>query len=156
RDPGVDAGATTVAYVPEKGWFWYIPQHEDMTSVGVVAEGPYLMRDGVKDPEGIFKREVGQNRWIEQHLAHGTQGGPYYITREFSFHARHCGVEGLLLAGDAFAFLDPVFSSGLMFALKSGVMAGDMVAEALDAGDISAARFAPYASAMREGIENMR
>jgi flavin-dependent dehydrogenase len=156
RDPGVDAGATTVAYVPEKGWFWYIPQHEDMTSVGVVAEGAYLMRGGVKNPEEIFKREVGQNRWIEQHLAQGAQVGPYYITREFSFHARHCGVEGLLLAGDAFAFLDPVFSSGLMFALKSGVMAGDMVAEALSAGDLSPARFVPYATAMREGIENMR
>ena len=39
RDEGNDGGATTVAYVPEKGWFWYIPQHRDMISVGVVAEG---------------------------------------------------------------------------------------------------------------------
>src|SRR5207249_9061613 len=46
RDPGLDAGATTVAFVPEKGWFWYIPQHNDMISVGVVAEGKYLSRDG--------------------------------------------------------------------------------------------------------------
>src|SRR5205823_5108221 len=37
RDPGLDEGATTVAFVPEKGWFWYIPQHNDMVSVGVVA-----------------------------------------------------------------------------------------------------------------------
>ena len=156
RDPGVDAGATTVAYVPDKGWFWYIPQHDDMTSVGVVAEGSYLTRGGTKNPEEIFKREVHENRWIEEHLACGRQVGSYYITREFSFHARHCGTDGLLLAGDAFSFLDPVFSSGLMFALKSGIMAGDAVAEALDAGDMSAARFAPYAAAMREGIENMR
>ena len=39
RDEGIDAGATTVAFVPEKGWFWYIPLHNDMVSVGVVAEG---------------------------------------------------------------------------------------------------------------------
>src|SRR5205807_6947273 len=45
RDPGIDAGATTVAYVPEKGWFWYIPQHNDTISVGVVAEGKYLTRE---------------------------------------------------------------------------------------------------------------
>src|ERR1700677_68526 len=57
RDAGVDEGATTVAYVPEKGWFWYIPQHNDMISVGVVAEGKYLTRGGVKSPETIFKRE---------------------------------------------------------------------------------------------------
>ena len=38
RDPGIDEGATTVAYVPEKGWFWYIPLADDVVSVGVVAE----------------------------------------------------------------------------------------------------------------------
>jgi flavin-dependent dehydrogenase len=58
RDPGIDEGATTVAYVPDKGWFWYIPQHHNRVSVGVVAEGKYLSRDGVKAPEAIFKREI--------------------------------------------------------------------------------------------------
>ena len=62
RDPGIDAGATTVAYVPEKGWFWYIPQHHDMVSVGVVAEGKYLTRGGVRDPGEIFQREIGRTR----------------------------------------------------------------------------------------------
>ena len=74
RDEGIDAGATTVAYVPEKGWFWYIPQHRDMISVGVVAEGKYLTRDGVREPEEIFKREIEQNAWIKAHLACGTPG----------------------------------------------------------------------------------
>src|SRR5262245_52774436 len=156
RDEGIDAGATTVAFVPEKGWFWYIPLHNDLVSVGVVAEGKYLTRDGVKAPEQIFKREIEQNLWIKDHLASGTQGGPYYITGEFSFHSRYCGTEGLLLVGDAYCFLDPVFSSGLMFALKSGVMAGDAVHEALVARDFSPARFADYATALRQGIENMR
>ena len=89
-------------------------------SVGVVAEGKYLARDGVKSPELIFKREIEQNLWIKQHLACGAQTGPYYITSEYTHHSRFCGSEGLLLVGDAFCFLDPVFSSGLMFALKSG------------------------------------
>src|SRR5262245_1865971 len=137
RDEGIDAGATTVAFVPEKGWFWYIPQHNDMVSVGVVAEGKYLTRDGVRDLKQIFDREVKQNAWIEDHLSAGSQTGPYFITNEYSFHSRFCGTEGLLLVGDAFCFLDPVFSSGLMFALKSGVMAGDAVHEALVAHDFS-------------------
>ncbi|HWY75740.1 MAG TPA: NAD(P)/FAD-dependent oxidoreductase, partial [Verrucomicrobiae bacterium] len=80
RDEGIDAGATTVAYVPEKGWFWYIPQHNDMISVGVVAEGKYLTRGGIKSPEDIFKREVEQNQWIKQHLACGLQTGQYFLT----------------------------------------------------------------------------
>ncbi len=146
RDGGIDEGATTVAMLPEKGWFWYIPQHNDMVSVGVVAEGKYLSRDGVKAPEEIFQREIEQNVWIKNYLAPGKQVGPYYITSEFSFHARHCGSEGLLLVGDAFCFLDPVFSSGLMLALKSGVLAADAVHDAILARDFSPDRFAGYAT----------
>jgi flavin-dependent dehydrogenase len=156
RDPGIDEGATTVAYVPDKGWFWYIPQHNQMISVGVVAEGKYLTRGGVKAPEAIFKREIEQNLWIKDHLAVGQQTGPYYLTSEYSYHARYCGMEGLLLVGDAFCFLDPVFSSGLMFALKSGVLAGDTIHEGLVEGDLSPGRFAGYARTLREGVENMR
>jgi len=156
RDPGVDEGATTVAYVPEKGWFWYIPQHNQMVSVGVVAEGKYLTRDGIKAPEAIFKRELEQNAWIKDHLSSGQQVGSYFITSEYSFHSRHCATTGLLLVGDAFCFLDPVFSSGLMFALKSGVLAADTVHEALAAGDLSPARFREYAKTLRAGVENMR
>jgi len=156
REPDIDEGATTVAYVPEKGWFWHIPQHNDMVSVGVVAEGKYLTRDGVREPEQIFKREVKQNAWIEDHLSVGEQVGPYYLISEYSHHARHCGSEGLLLVGDAFAFLDPVFSSGVMLALKSGVLAGEEVHKAIVERDFSAQRFANYARFMREGVENMR
>ncbi len=156
RDPGIDAGATTVAFVPEKGWFWYIPLHNDRVSVGVVAEGSYLSRDGVKIPQQMFEREVEQNLWIKEHLACGRQTGPYFITGEYSYHSRHCSSDGLVLAGDAFCFLDPVFSSGLMLALKSGVLAADAVHEALVAGDVSAARFRAYGQALRIGIENMR
>jgi flavin-dependent dehydrogenase len=156
RDDGIDAGATTVAFVPEKGWFWYIPLHRDRVSVGVVAEGKYLSRGGVKNPEAIFQREVKENRWIEEHLAPGRQTGPYYLTSEYSFHSRHCGMEGLLLVGDAYCFLDPVFSSGVMLALKSGTLAADMVHEGLVEDDLGAERFATYAQTLREGIENMR
>src|SRR6266436_2186375 len=156
RDPGFDEGATTVAYVPEKGWFWYIPQHNDMVSVGVVAEGKYLTRGGVKSPQAIFEREVEQNLWIKGHLSHGQQVGQYFVTSEYSFHTRHCATEGLLLAGDAFCFLDPVFSSGVMLALKSGVLAADAIDAGFKKGDLSAASLTGYARTLRAGIENMR
>jgi len=156
RDPGIDAGATTVAFVPEKGWFWYIPQQNDMVSVGVVADGKYLSRGGIKAPPEIFNREIEQNAWIKDHLACGQQVGGYFITNEYSFHAKYCAAEGLLLVGDAFAFLDPVFSSGLMLALKSGVLAADAIHEALAADDLSPERFSAYGTTLREGIENMR
>jgi flavin-dependent dehydrogenase len=156
REPGIDEGATTVAYVPDKGWFWHIPQHNDMVSVGVVAEGKYLTRGGVREPREIFHREVEENQWIKDHLATGESTGDYYITSEYSRHSRYCAAPGLLLVGDAFAFLDPVFSSGVMLALKSGQLAGETVHDGLIDGDLSSARFAHYGVFMRQGVENMR
>ncbi len=156
RGEGLDEGATTVAYVPDKGWFWHIPQHNDMVSVGIVAEGKYLTRDGVRDPKGIFNREIEQNQWIKNHLAVGEQTGDYFITSEYSRHSKYCAAPGLLLVGDAFAFLDPVFSSGVMLALKSGVMAGETVHQCILAKDFSPVRFTEYGTTMRIGVENMR
>ncbi|MCW5981400.1 MAG: tryptophan 7-halogenase [Bryobacteraceae bacterium] len=155
RDPGIDEGATTVAYVPEKGWFWYIPLPDDVVSVGIVAEKKYLYRD-TRDPVEIFHREVKNNRWIEQHLAAGRQFGPYRVTGEYSYRSRHCAANGLVLIGDAFAFLDPVFSSGVFIALRSGELAADAVDAALADGDVSAARFTAYGAEMCRGIEAMR
>lgn len=156
RGEGMDEGATTVAYVPEKGWFWHIPQHNDMVSVGIVAEGKYLTRDGVREPKAIFDREVEQNQWIKNHLAVGEQVGNYFITSEYSRHSKYCAAPGLLLVGDAFAFLDPVFSSGVMLALKSGVLAGEIIHEGLVKGNLSPELFEHYGSTMRQGVENMR
>jgi flavin-dependent dehydrogenase len=156
RDTGIDEGQTTVAMIPEKGWFWHIPLHDDRVSVGVVAEGKYLTRGGVKEPQAIFHREVEENLWIKDRLSVGRQVGDYYLTSEYTHHAKHCYRDGLLLVGDAFCFLDPVFSSGLMLALKSGVLAADAVHEAIIARDFSPARFAAYGRLLREGIENMR
>jgi hypothetical protein len=69
-DNAREKGPTTVAYVPEKGWFWYIPLPDDVVSVGVVAEKDYLY-NGTRDLPGIFHNQVKKNARIEQHLAAG-------------------------------------------------------------------------------------
>jgi len=189
RDAGYDEGATTVAYVTEKGWFWYIPLAGDVVSVGIVAEKDYLYNGvrsaslaagtgpqdsgpGTTQPASsplyrhasgrqnelaeIFHREVGNNKWVEQHLAVGQQFGPYRVTGEYSYRSRYCASNGLVLIGDAFAFLDPVFSSGVFVALCSGERAADAVDQALTDGDYSAERFTQYGADMCRGIEAMR
>lgn len=155
RDPGLDEGATTVAYLPEKGWFWYIPLTNDVVSVGIVAESQYLYR-ATRDPAEIFEREIENNRWIKEHLAPGKRRDEFRVTGEFSYRARHCARDGLVLAGDAFAFLDPVFSSGVFLALRSGELAGEAVDRALSTGDYRAAQFADYGRELCRGIEAMR
>jgi flavin-dependent dehydrogenase len=173
RDPGIDEGNTTVAYVEGRGWFWYIPLKDDIISVGVVAEKDYLFSDqptasgeaeGRKNGKGdkqqmlaqILTREVGRNAWIKEHLEGAEQFGEHFVTSEFSYRSRHCAADGLVLAGDAFAFLDPVFSSGVFLALKSGEMVADAIDAALTAGDTSAERFADYGERLCLAIENMR
>jgi flavin-dependent dehydrogenase len=155
RDPGIDEGATTVAFVPEQGWFWYIPLPGDMVSVGIVAEKDYLYKD-TRDLSEIFQREVGSNKWIQEHLAKGEQVGPYRVTGEFSYRSRYCAANGLVLIGDAFAFLDPVFSSGVFLALRSGELAADAVDAALTDQDYAASRFTDYGTELCRGMEAMR
>ena len=155
RDPGLDEGATTVAYVPEKGWFWYIPLPDDVVSVGVVAEADYLYRD-TRDPEAIFAREADACIWIRDHLSTGTRIEPVRVTGEFSYRAESIGGNGFCLAGDAFSFLDPVFSTGVFMALKSGEMAADAVHRGLDAGAVTAETFADYERDMRWALDQFR
>lgn len=155
RDPGIDEGATTVAYVPDKGWFWNIPLKDDIVSTGIVAERDYLYRDG-RDLAAIYEREIKENKWVEEHLSEGEQFGEYWVTGEYSYRAENCATDGLLLIGDAFAFLDPVFSSGVYLALTTGSMGADAVGRALDAGDTGAEQFRDYGERVCQGIEWMR
>lgn len=155
RDPGVDEGATTVAYVPNKGWFWYIPQHSDIISVGVVGEPGYLYRD-TRNPDEIFAREVQTCSWIHEHVKDAEQCEPVRVTGEYSYHSQHIGGDGFCLVGDAFAFLDPLFSTGVFLALKSGEMAADAIHDGLVAGDLSKARFDSYLERQRHAVKSFR
>lgn len=156
RDPGLDEGSTTVAYLEGKGWFWHIPLQNDIVSSGIVAERDYLF-GATQDRKEIFEREIKNNPWIEDHLSTGQQFGEYFVTGEFSYRAEHCATNGLVMVGDAFAFLDPVFSSGVFLALKSGEMAADAVDAALASpGPVTAEVFADYGERLCHGVETMR
>ncbi len=96
RDPGIDEGATTVAYVPEKGWFWYIPLAGDMVSVGVVAEKDYLRMNRTRPAKKFSISEVGEER-----LDRGASGrGPAVSGRTASpanirYRSRYCAADGM-------------------------------------------------------------
>ena len=124
--------------------------------MGVVGEGKYLFGPEKKPLVEIFNRQIIKNKWIESNLKNARQIGEYWVTNEYSNHSRYCSKPGLMLAGDAYCFLDPVFSSGLMLALKSGVMAADAIDSGLIENDLAPARFMNYARTLREGINNMR
>jgi len=124
--------------------------------VGIVAERDYLFNGSTKDRAEIFQREVQNNEWIKDHLSVGEQVGEYRTTGEYSYRNQYCSMDGLVLAGDALGFLDPVFSSGVFLALKSGAMLADEVDAALSTGSVSAQSFDTYGKKMQASIETMR
>ena len=74
RDTGRDEGATLVIQTQGKtGWFWYIPQHDDTVSVGVVADHDYLFKRGTKDPEAIYFEEVAKAPGLQPRLKNATR-----------------------------------------------------------------------------------
>jgi flavin-dependent dehydrogenase len=144
-----------VAYIPDKGWYWYIPLPDDVASVGVVAEPSYLYR-GTRDASEILAREIDASVWIRDRVTGSRQIEPVRVTGEFSYYSQKIGGDGFCLVGDAYAFLDPLFSSGVFLALKGGEMAADAIHAGLQTGDVSARHFEDYQREQRHAVASFR
>ncbi len=156
RDVGRDEGATLVLQTAgKKGWFWYIPLHNNIVSVGVVAAFEYLF-NGRGDHEQIYKEELDRCPAAKQRVEIGRQVAPFYATKDYSYRSRQAAGDGWVLVGDAFGFLDPLYSSGVLLALKSGQLAADAVAEGLANNDTSAAQLGKWATDFGQGMDRMR
>lgn len=157
RDPGLDEGATLVlATQGKRGWFWYIPQHNNIVSVGVVADMDYLLAKDRGDAEAIFQQELERCPAVKWRVEKGRRATGFYTTRDFSYRTRRVSGDGWVLIGDAFGFLDPIYSSGVFLALKSGEMAADAIAAALGNGDTSADRLGGWGPMFQLGMERMK
>lgn len=157
RSPGRDGGATLVLQVKGRlGWFWFIPQHRGVTSVGVVAAFDYLFQGRGTDHKKIFWEEVDRCPGIKERLADAKVVDIYRATKDYSYRARQAGGDGWVLAGDAFGFLDPLYSSGVLLALKSGELAADAVAEGIAKGDTSGAQLGKWQPDFEKGMDRMR
>ncbi len=156
RDVGRDEGATLVLQTGNrKGWFWYIPLHEDRVSVGVVAPFDYLFkRSG--SLEETYTEEVERCPAVKERVSAGKRAAGYFATKDYSYRSRQVAGNGWVLVGDAFGFLDPLYSSGVLLALRSGQMAADAVVEGLEQGDVSAAQLGKWGPAFNQGVDRMR
>ena len=157
RDTGRDEGATMVLQTPDKqGWFWYIPQHDNVVSVGVVAPFDYLFKNRGKDFERTFTEEVDRCSAVKKRIEGATRVTGYFATKDYSYRATRASGDGWVLVGDAWGFLDPLYSSGVLLALKSGELAAEAIAEGLKAGDTSGGQLGKWAPVFNEGVDRMR
>lgn len=157
RDSGRNAGATLVIATPEPGgWFWFIPLSDGITSVGVVAPPNYLYNGRGDDPGAILDEEVANCPGMARRMVNAERVAQIYTTADFSYRSKRCSGDGWILIGDAFGFLDPLYSSGVMLALKSGELGADAVHEALASGDTSGAKLGAFGPAVAEGMQRIR
>jgi len=156
RDTGRDEGATVVLQTTARdGWFWYIPLHDDVVSVGVVAPFDHLFK-GRDGHESTYRAEVERSPAVQQRIAGARRATGYFATRDYSYRATEVAGDGWVLVGDAFGFLDPLYSSGVLLALRSGEMAADAIAEGLARGDTSGAQLGKWGPGFNLGVDRMR
>jgi flavin-dependent dehydrogenase len=158
RDIGRDEGATIVLQTQgKKGWFWYIPLHDDILSVGVVSDYNYLFQNREsKDLESIYFEEVNRCPGLQPRLANAQRCDIFRAQKEYSYRSKKAAGDGWVLVGDAFGFLDPLYSSGVLLALTSARMAADSIDAALDAEDVSEARLRSWEPEYVKGMDRMR
>lgn len=137
-------------------WFWYIPLPDDVVSVGVVGAISYLVQGRGAAAQTIFDQELAQCRPLQERLQRAEQLFPVKTTKDFSYRASRIAGEGWVLVGDAFCFLDPMYSSGVYLALKSGEMTADAIAGAFANGDFSAAQLGGFGPVLVRGMEAVR
>ncbi len=156
RDKGRDEGATMVLQTANRrGWFWYIPLHDDRVSVGVVAPFDYLFK-GRKSHEQTYIEEVERCPAVKERVSSGKRITGYFATKDYSYRATQAAGDGWVTIGDAFGFLDPLYSSGVLLALKSGEMAADAIVEGFQRGDLSAAQLGKWGPLFNLGVDRMR
>jgi flavin-dependent dehydrogenase len=157
RDAGIDEGATLVIYTPDaKGWFWYIPLPDNVVSVGIVRPAEVLFGAKDRTPAEILDEQIAACRPLADRLADAWKCSDVHVTRDFSYRSTRCAGDGWTLVGDAFAFLDPIYSSGVFLALKSGEFAADAIIEGLAKGDTSGRQLGSWGPRLCRGMEAIR
>ena len=126
---GEDAGNISI-YRFDHGWMWMIPLPDGVMSVGAVCRPEYLKQRRGRTVEYLLGT-LKQNQRLWQRMQHAALIGEVRVTGNYSYDSTCMGGPGWVLVGDAFAFLDPVFSSGVYLAMSGAETAAAVVDAAL-------------------------
>jgi flavin-dependent dehydrogenase len=150
RFPGADEGNISI-YWFDHGWFWFIPLQRGITSVGAVC-WPYYLKTRRGSLEQFLDDTIATCPALAARLAEARRIAPVTATGNYSYQATRCVGPNYLLVGDAFAFVDPVFSSGVYLAM-SGAFAGADAVDAALRDPLAAPRaLARYERQVRRGL----
>ncbi len=129
RLSGKAAGNITIFWF-DHGWFWFIPLSDGTTSIGAVCR-PEFLKSRKSDTTTFLHSLIAMCPGLAERLAEATITGPATATGNYSYQAERMTGRSFIIVGDAFAFIDPVFSTGVFLAMKGGFLGADAVTACL-------------------------
>ena len=152
RLPGKSAGNISMFWF-DHGWFWFIPLADGTTSVGAVC-WPYYMKSRKTDPTTFFMDTIAMAPKLQERLRDAKLTHDVTATGNFSYRATRMHGDRHIMIGDAFAFIDPVFSSGVMLAMNSAFQGADVVDASLRDPAKASALLRKFDRSVRSGVDN--
>jgi flavin-dependent dehydrogenase len=119
RAPGRLEGSISLFWF-DHGWFWYIPLRDGTTSVGAVAHPGYF-KDNRKGAslDDFLMQTIALAPKLAERLKDARMIEPATSTGNYAYNSKFCRGDRFVMIGDAFAFVDPMFSSGVFLAMNS-------------------------------------
>ncbi len=150
RLPGKEEGNISIFWF-DHGWFWFIPLSDGATSVGAVCSPPYMKTRRTELPQFLLDTIV-LCRPLAERMRAAQLVSPVTATGNYSYSSKRATGENCLLVGDAYAFVDPMFSSGVLLAMHSGFVGADTVEACLDRPAETRRAFKAYEASVRRGV----
>ncbi|MEM7057552.1 MAG: NAD(P)/FAD-dependent oxidoreductase [Pseudomonadota bacterium] len=148
RSQGERAGNIRI-HLTNPGWMWQIPLRDGTTSIGLVAPGDYMAaRDGGIDP--FFRAHCARHPHIQAMIEDAELVEPLRATGNFSYRSTHAVGTCHVKVGDAYGFLDPIFSTGVHLALLSAQEASQLILQAIKDPKGHAKRLDSYEKKIRD------
>ena len=153
---GRRAGDIRMFTRPDMGWLWFIPLSDTVISVGAVIPQVVHRRESKATPEESLAHYLAHTPAALPLLEKAQRVSPARFDADYSYLATRMAGNRWVAVGDAAAFLDPVFSTGVMLAMQGGLEVAEAIDNGLRAGDVSAGIFARYERAVRGRYHHFR
>jgi flavin-dependent dehydrogenase len=150
RLTGKAEGNITIVWF-DNGWFWFIPLSDGTTSIGAVCPAAFLKNRGT-DLKSFFMSVIASCPEIADRLKDAELSGEVTATGNYSYGAKSVSGRNFILVGDACAFIDPVFSTGVYLAMTTAFWGADAVEACLRAPQRSTRVLKRYDAATRKAL----
>ena len=150
RLPGRTEGNISLFWF-EHGWFWFIPLSDGATSIGAVCS-PQYMKSRKAEPRQFLFDTIALCPALAERLRHADLVSPVTATGNYSYLAEHSSGRNYLLLGDAFAFVDPIFSTGVMLAMQSAFVGADTIETCLERPREARSALKTFDASTRHGL----